>query len=1298
MNRTPFNPTAAAIAAGWIGLVSLPAAEVTITGADLLANPPSPTNTWTSADGKLTFTAWNDLGKTSTGALGYNNPFIGVAGGANNVAVDDNASGSEALELTFAADAGLSSITANFNTADGVTYISGFTSNPGVVFVPNPNTTTAIETGGATYDDSTGTVTINFNLNISANISEIKFLRPAASAGQTLTISRPDSGANRQTAIRSYTYETDIDTSLQIVGSEAFLPTTTVDNYETPDAKLFIEGWADQTQTTAANFGVGGGYFFGIQGGGNDNAVNGNESVTIDVASDAALDFMSFAWPSAVGTVEITGFASDPLATFDGNTVDGETGSVAYSAGTLTITLTRFNGQQRLVSFGNPSASIGQLLTVQRTGGTGQFSLNYIGYLDSIPPSPPVIVGDLTDPLSVIADTPVDLGVILDPNTSPAPTYLWEYDDGLGGGFVPAPGDNTAPIYEFTGGTATDGNYRVTVTNSEGSDTSTTTVTSTDDGDGINNQWEIDNFGDHLLYEDDDVEPDGLTNSVEFALGTDPNLVDTDGDGLNDADEGPNNADPLVLDTDGDGYSDGYEVNVAVPATLPDDPNSSPGVSDGRNSIGITFNTINGPGANRTLGPNALAGAPGYVQKNWNSTGALLGSATSTNTFDIATPSTGTLVDSSGNSTFTGFDIGMAGTFSVVNNPQQPYGSLYSAYLFANGTTTKVTMDITDIPYARYDVVIYPLGFNGNQRGELNQFGETKTYAARPPALVANGVDPVWYLSSDQTTSSNGTFENFPRATHLVFRGLTDPDVGFDLTRTLDNIGIAAIQIVEDLDSDGDGMGDNYEISVGLDPNDDGTTDPVKEGANGDFDGDGLLNIDEHDNGTNPTSNDTDNDGYTDDVETDTGTWVSISDTGTDPRIADFDNDGVPDGAETNTGIFVNASDTGGNPLVANVDTDQDGWSDSYENGAGATDFLNPEDPGGPNPDGFAIAFDAANGTSAGAASTVFLPNTYAGAPGVEMKNWNRSGALGFGANTGSITDFGGSLSDSAGAVVGDGVTGVDVDFTAGGGAYSSNPELNSPYGRLFNSFIFGRNPAGAGESPDSTVTLTGIPYTTYDVYVYVGSESGGRIGTISSTAAGTTYSFTTGVVNTDPGTYTQTTDTGAGNPIANYAVFSAQSGGTFDVTVTVGAAQNSLGIYGIQVVDTTGSQSPFEAWAEANIPDPGQRLPTDDPDGDGTENLGEYAFFTDPDDAGSFPELTTAVAGGDLTLTYNRAKDASGITYTPEWSTDLVNWFTTDVTDVPTGTEDDDIIEYVATIAQGMDDTKFLRIQVTQP
>ncbi|MCX6780145.1 MAG: hypothetical protein NT034_03130 [Candidatus Magasanikbacteria bacterium] len=58
-----------------------------------------------------------------------------------------------------------------------------------------------------------------------------------------------------------------------------------------------------------------------------------------------------------------------------------------------------------------------------------------------------------------------------------------------------------------------------------------------------------------------DADLDGLSDSEEKQLGTDPKKIDTDGDGLTDYDEVKiYHTNALKADTDGDGYSDGSEL------------------------------------------------------------------------------------------------------------------------------------------------------------------------------------------------------------------------------------------------------------------------------------------------------------------------------------------------------------------------------------------------------------------------------------------------------------------------------------------------------------------------------------------------------------------------------------------------------------------------------------------------------------------------------------------------------------------------------------------------------------------
>lgn len=118
-----------------------------------------------------------------------------------------------------------------------------------------------------------------------------------------------------------------------------------------------------------------------------------------------------------------------------------------------------------------------------------------------------------------------------------------------------------------------------------------------------------------------------------------------------------------------------------------------------------------------------------------------------------------------------------------------------------------------------------------------------------------------------------------------------------------------------DIDSDGDGLSDAWELAY--------FTDLGQNGSDDLPDLDGLDNAGEQERGTNPTLADTDGDGLSDKVETGTGNWVDAKDTGTDPLSPDSDADGLPDGVETRTSLFVNGLDTGTDPLVPNSDGDR---------------------------------------------------------------------------------------------------------------------------------------------------------------------------------------------------------------------------------------------------------------------------------------------------------------------------------------------------------------------------------------
>lgn len=102
--------------------------------------------------------------------------------------------------------------------------------------------------------------------------------------------------------------------------------------------------------------------------------------------------------------------------------------------------------------------------------------------------------------------------------------------------------------------------------------------------------------------------------------------------------------------------------------------------------------------------------------------------------------------------------------------------------------------------------------------------------------------------------------------------------------------GFLAIRVVLSADSDGDGIEDELELSLGLNPNN------AVDGLE-DRDGDGLSNRDEVAAGSNLGNPDTDGDGILDGEEVRAGADGFI----TSPLLADTDGDGVRDGLEVAT-------------------------------------------------------------------------------------------------------------------------------------------------------------------------------------------------------------------------------------------------------------------------------------------------------------------------------------------------------------------------------------------------------------
>lgn len=88
-----------------------------------------------------------------------------------------------------------------------------------------------------------------------------------------------------------------------------------------------------------------------------------------------------------------------------------------------------------------------------------------------------------------------------------------------------------------------------------------------------------------------DADGDGLSNSKEKKLGSDPDVADTDGDGIEDGEEVDLDLDPTKADSDGDGYSDGVELAAGT------DPNdASDAIYEGGWPFNADKDSIQDPG------------------------------------------------------------------------------------------------------------------------------------------------------------------------------------------------------------------------------------------------------------------------------------------------------------------------------------------------------------------------------------------------------------------------------------------------------------------------------------------------------------------------------------------------------------------------------------------------------------------------------------------------------------------------------------------------------------------------------
>ena len=492
-------------------------------------------------------------------------------------------------------------------------------------------------------------------------------------------------------------------------------------------------------------------------------------------------------------------------------------------------------------------------------------------------------------------------------------------------------------------------------------------------------------------------------------------------------------------------------------------------------------------------------------------------------------------------------------------------------------------------------------------------------------------------------------------------------------------------------DSDGDGMDDLYEltnnlVNGGLDPNTDDSGDNLDEDASG------WTNLEEYEgtntNGVQTRADklDTDDDGLEDIVEDNSTFWTDDTATGTNPTIQDSDNDGLIDSLENPDLSFPGpgVTPTNSDPNVA--DTDTDGLLDSNEVNAGTdpaeadtdgdtfddkVEILNGSDPtldtstpastpvyGGTDFEGKLPWINTGTVTGGGVtadASEPLLPGS--GSNGLLNNNSNGSGAMVSYANPAAIAYYSidvrytGTLNGQGFNVVSNNDVSVQTSPTTHCALrFQTNGSFGYSNGTVFNSTAA---PAGT-HLPDKTYTVQfihDIPNNLYTIRVYDRSASNALIFEIIDSP---------------------TRNTTPGDPLYFGAGVQQDSTNLFQLRLdNIWVSSEPIALGG-------GSSNDYTSWANANGAT--EQSATEDHDDDGVENGVEYFLG---ETGSSFTAMPVPDSTGKVSWPKN--PDYQG-TFAVQTSPDLAIWTTV------THTVNGDQIEYTLPSGQGK---VFLRLAV---
>ena len=447
------------------------------------------------------------------------------------------------------------------------------------------------------------------------------------------------------------------------------------------------------------------------------------------------------------------------------------------------------------------------------------------------------------------------------------------------------------------------------------------------DGDGLPDGWEILKFGNiGAQTGGGDADADGLPNQAEYQLGLNPASPDSDNDGLTDLSEYTiHGTNPAVADSDGDTLSDGAEVNTHLTNPLSRDTDVD-GLADNLELVSYQTNPNDrdtdhddyddGFEVDEGTDPKNASAFPLFASRGIVITGADAGegldlSGTFLYAFNVGTNGAPGMIrgvdftDETNNGA-TGITIspsqeiaawGAAPDFGTTAD-DDALAFLLSSIRHGGANGAKITVTLTGLTAGRaYKLQLMFLERCCNRGMDIRVDGVLKLDEFAPYTYQDGTGMPTRAAAAVIGFVAAGT------STQIVLDGATVTTAAYtDRNPILNGLTLEAIPPGADLD--GDGLDDNWERSVFGNLNQTGA---------GDFDTDGLTNLQEYNLSTDPEDADSDDDTLTDGAEVNLHT--------TNPRAADTDLDGLSDAAEINTHLT--------NPKSS--DSDTDGYNDAAE-------------------------------------------------------------------------------------------------------------------------------------------------------------------------------------------------------------------------------------------------------------------------------------------------------------------------------------------------------------------------------